>query len=294
MAERTIVGVDFSGAVEKGNRSNTWKTEAQLYGYTLEIEDCRPIQRASLTEFLENLQDDDSVVAMDFPFSVPRKFAEELLPTSGKMPDVWRTVAEDIKEYHLFKKLRDSFVERHGEIIRCGDANYGGPFSPLKTEGSPVMLPMTFYGMKMLHQLWQSEKGFRVPPLPIVYRNGAYRNGPTLLETMPGVLLRSFGLPARNYKTKNKTNQGHPEKVREKILVGLERKCGPTLQIREKERKECIDGKNGDCLDSLVAAIGAAMWVLNKSQFLTPRESVPHSEEMDNAQLEGWIYAPKK
>ena len=289
MAEQTIVGVDFSGAVEKGNRSNTWITEAQLHGGTLEIEDCRPIQRTALTEFLEDLQDGDSVVAMDFPFSVPRKFAEELLPTSNKMPDVWRTVAEDVKEYHLFKKLRDSFVEQHGEMIRRGDANYGGPFSPLKTEGSPVMLPMTFYGMKMLHQLWQSEKGFRVPPLPIVNRRG-----PTLLETMPGVLLRSFGLPARNYKTKNKTNQGRPEDVREKIISGLEQKCDQTLQIHDKERSKCIDGVNGDCLDSLVAAIGAAMWALNKSQFLTPQESIPQSEELDYAQLEGWIYAPKK
>ena len=287
MAERTIVGVDFSGAEEKGKRSNTWITEAQLKGDTLEIECCRPIQRAALTEFLENLQDGESVVAMDFPFSVPGKFAEELLSTSSKMPDVWLTVAEDIKEYHLFKKLRDSFVEQHGEMIRRGDANYGGPFSPLKTEGSPVMLPMTFYGMKMLHQLWQSEKGFRVPPLPI-----ANRHGPTLLETMPGVLLRSFGLPARNYKTKNKTNEGHPENNREIILAGLEQKFSQILHINPRERKKCWD--NADCLDSFVAAIGAAMWAMNQSQFLIPRESIPHSEELDFAQLEGWIYAPQK
>ena len=172
---------------------------------------------------------------MDFPFSVPRKFAEELLPTPGKMPAVWRTVAEDIKEYHIFKKLRDSFVEQHGEMIRRGDANYGGPFSPLKTEGSPVMLPMTFYGMKMLHQLWQSEKGFRVPPLPIVNRHG-----PTLLETMPGVLLRGFGLPARNYKTKNKTNEGHPENNREIILAGLEQKFGQFLHISIPESGKSV------------------------------------------------------
>ena len=287
MAERTIVGVDFSGAQEKGNQSNTWITEARLHGDTLEIEDCRPIQRAALIEFLENLQEGDSVVAMDFPFAVPRKFAEELLPTAGEMPDVWRTVAENIKEYHPFKKLRDRFVERHGEMIRRGDANYGGPFSPLKTEGSPVMLPMTFYGMKMLHQLWQSEKGFRVPPL-----STANRHGPTLLETMPGVLLRSFGLPARNYKTKNKTNEGHPENNREIILSGLEQKFGQLLHINGKERKKCWD--NADCLDSLVAAIGAAMWAMNQSQFLIPHESIPHSEELDFAMIEGWIYAPKK
>ena len=284
MAERTIVGVDFSGA--QGDNA-TWITKAVLQGETLEIKDCDRIKRRILTEYLESLMDDaDAIVAMDFPFSVPQKFAEVLVHNPSTMPDVWNAVA-NIKEYRQFDELRRKFVKHHGEMTRKGDAHFGGPFSPLKSV-NPDMLPMTFHGMKMLNHLWG--KGFRVPPL----RSDSHRNGPTLLETMPGVLLRCFGLPARNYKTKNKTNQGHPENNREIILVGLEQKFGQFLHInpRDRERKKCWN--NADCLDSFVAAIGAALWAMNQSHFLIPRESIPQSEELDYAQLEGWIYAPKK
>ena len=281
MAGQTIWGVDYSGA--KANNA-TWLTKAVLHGTTLKIKGCDRIKRKELTDSLETLQDDaDAIVAMDFPFSVPQKFAEELVPNPFTMPDVWNAVA-NIKEYCNFDELRRNFVKCHGEMIRKGDAHYGGPFSPLKTV-NPDMLPMTFHGMRMLDHLWKLGKGFRVPPLP------SNLNGPTLLETMPGVLLRSFCLPARNYKTKNQSNERRPEDVREVILNGLNSRSEPTLQIPSQEQKKCIN--NADCLDSLVAAVGAAMWAMNKSQFLTPRESIPPSEELDAAQLEGWIYAPK-
>ena len=281
MTDTTIIGVDYSGA--KADNA-TWKTEAALEGTTLKIKDCSRIKRKDLTEFLERLEGPGTIVAMDFPFSVPRAFAEELLPNPTAMPDVWESVAE-IKEYSQFDELRKNFVEHRGELIRNGDAHFGGPFSPLKLV-NPDMLPMTFHGMQMLHRLWKSQKRFRVPPLP-----EDSRNGPTLLETMPGVLLRSFGLPAKNYKTKNKTNNSRPEDVREKILAGLKERFGQFLQINDAERKKCLN--NADCLDSLVAAIGAAEWIKNKSQFLFPRKSIPPSEELDLARLEGWIYAPK-
>ena len=64
-----------------------------------------------------------------------------------------------------------------------------------------------------------------------------------------------------------------------------------TLQIFNKEQKECID--NADCLDSLVTAISAAIWAMDESPLLLPREFVPHDEELNYAQIEGWIYAPK-
>lgn len=276
----TIVGVDFSGA--KADNA-TWKTEARLQGTTLEITACSRVNRKALTEFLEGVQDSKAVVAMDFPFSVPRAFAEKLSPEAVVMPDLWKAVA-NIENYDEFDEQRCDFVKYHGEMIRNGDANFGGPFSPLKRV-NPDMLPMTFHGMRMLHRLWQSQKGFRVPPLP---QDG--RNGPTLLETMPGVLLRRFGLPATNYKTKNKTNKGRPEDFREKILYGLQKRFGEFLRINDTERKKCRD--NPDCLDSLVAATGASEWAIDKTQFLSPRESVPPSEEFDIAVLEGWIYAP--
>lgn len=230
-----------------------------------------------------------AVAAMDFPFSVPQLFAKKLASDATTMCGVWNAVAKESMQYCKFKKLRDTFVKSNGEAKRRGDGYFGGPISPLKT-GGPNMLPMTFYGMQMLHRLWNSGRCFRVPPLP---ENG--RAGPVLLETMPGVLLRTFGLPAENYKRKNRTNGGCPRKVRREILDGLPSRvkdmAGLSLTITDQHRQNCIE--NDDCLDSLVAAIGAAMWAKCPQEFLHPKDDGAPDGELQVARLEGWIYAPR-
>ena len=283
----TIVGVDFSGR-EKGN--TTQVTMAVLLGDVLQLQPCDPLPKRlpgthnKLIELLEGLRS-DAVVGLDFPFSVPGAFAKELaraaevrLPSA--VPDLWNIVSEIDGGYCSFKKLRDAFVGKFGEIQRRGDQRLHGPISPLKT-GGPNMLPMTFRGMQMLHRLWTSERRFRIPPLP---ETG--RDGPTLLETMPGVLLRHLRLPAANYKRKNKTNCGDPGSVRWEILNGLETGSPIPLQIPDGMREEFIH--NDDKLDSLVAAIAAAMWTQNPDSFRQPQPG-----ELYDARLEGWIYAPK-
>ena len=282
-----IIGVDFSGA--KSDR-NTWVAEGVLDGDTLKLDECAPKTRAELTEFLAGTAE-PMVAAMDFPFSVPQAFAEFWQKESNKkfetMPDLWAAAAG--MDYCDFQKLRDSFVKNHGEMMRCGDTNFGGPISPLKT-GGPNMLPMTFYGMRTLHCLYESvNPRFRVPPLPLP-KHGTDADSRILLEVMPGVLLRAFGLPAENYKTKNKTNGGYPQEVRRKILAGLKEKSGVSLEISDSLSNKCIDSH--DCLDSLGAAVGAALWALDESQFLQPSQAEPPNEELKAACLEGWLYAP--
>ncbi len=291
MAERTILGVDFSGA-EKSNGTSV--TNGVLRDTVLELKSCdhlSPKRDVALNELEQQLCDlpKNSVVAIDFPFSVPRAFAERLVPGASRMTEVWNSVVTpEYSRYSQFDDLRNRFVARHGEVMRRGDANFGGPFSPLHAV-NPSMLQMTYYGMRMLHRLRKA--GFRVPPLP---DDGC--DGPILLETMPGVLLRTFGLPAENYKNPNKTNKGNPKMVRREILDGLEDKSGVTLKNLDDIRKKCLD--NHDRLDSLVASVGGALWAMDKSkdksQFITPRESIPPSEELEAARLEGWIYAPRK
>ena len=292
MAEQTIVGVDFSG---RKKRNTTAVTVAVLRGEVLEIKPYQSLPKTlpethdKLIQSMEAMPP-DAVVALDFPFSVPQAFATELAQKQKKnlpctMPDVWKIVSG--MDCDSFNKLRGSFVERHGDLLRRGDVNVGGAFSPLR-EYPPSMWQMTYYGMKLLHRLWTSDKGcFRVPPLP------AYKcKGPILLETMPGVLLRDFGLPSIRYK-KTYRDQIVARKNRQKIVGGLSdaKVTGISLkgldQIPEKE----LD--NDDWLDSLAAAIGAALWAKDKSQFLHPREDISPKEEIQAAQLEGWIYTPK-
>ena len=286
MTQQMIIGVDFSAAKSK---NGTWITEAVLQGGTLTVKRCyRPSANlakahAALEKMLLALPS-TTVVALDFPFSIPVQFAAQLAPNASNMPDMWRAMSRDVKQYDRFEKASEAFVRFHGEMIRRSDANFGGPFSPVKSI-NPNMRPMTFHGMNLLHRLWTSKKGFHVPPL----RRESHRNGPTLLETMPGVVLRSFGLPSAGYKGRN------DREARKAILDGLIHalKAGTslTLQVHGNERKEYIN--NADCLDSLAAGVSAAMWHVNQSRLLLPRDSVPADEEFKRAQLEGWIYAPQ-
>ena len=131
-----IIGVDFSGR-EKGN--TTWICEATLTADALKIECCyRPSTKREdahdkLKKKLRELNK-PFVAAMDFPFSVPKPFAEFWERERGlkldTMPDLWRAARH--LEYKQFEKLRDSFVQLHGELLRNGDVHFGGPLSPLK------------------------------------------------------------------------------------------------------------------------------------------------------------------
>lgn len=283
MAERTIVGVDFSGA----KNNDPWVTKAVLQEDNLRLESCFPLPREELTERLLALEKNakKTIVGMDFPFGVPKAFAEAEFGFEGTlMPEMWENIARlgDLPKYidEIRPRLRKGGnLQKFNKLLREGDrTNFPEAYSPLNA-AAPEMFPMTFYGMKMLNTLW-TKSACKVPPL-----DNTGRTGPVLLETMPGAILRAFCLPATNYKRKNKTNGGNPEKVRREILDGLEKRSTILSQVPDAIRQECIN--NHDCLDSLVAAIGSAMWAQNPEQFRNPNPN-----ELAAAQLEGWIYAP--
>ena len=250
---------------------------AVLQGQTLDITSCEPISREDLKKRLRRLPA-NAVAGMDFPFGVPHQFALELYRESNSMPHIWR-ICQEI-EYNEFLNRRDGFVAQYGELTRGVDNNLEGPISPLKT-GGPNMLPMTFRGMEMLNDLWHDEHvRFRVPPLP-----EGERNGPTLLETMPGVVLRVFELPYQNYK--GAKSNPDSRKNRDRILAGLRVCSYLTLNVPNDLEGKCVDYHDG--LDSLVAAFCAALWVDQEIPF-----RIPAANWLIAAQLEGWIYAPQR
>ena len=154
--ETSILGVDFSGA--KADK-NTWVTQGILTGGALTISSCESTPRAELVDLLAALPS-GSVAALDFPFSVPRLFAGSWLPEAVSMPQLWEAAAAmDLPEFMV---LRDDFVAEHGEPLRRGDLYFPERYSCLH-KANPNMVPMTFYGMRMLGPLWLA--GCTVPPL---------------------------------------------------------------------------------------------------------------------------------
>ena len=281
-----IVGVDFSGA--KADNA-TWVTQGPLEGQSLRILSSQSMPRAELADLLASLPT-ETVAALDFPYSVPQQFAEFWVPQATEMPIMWQTAAG--MEYQEFLALRDEFCSQQGEPLRRGDLYFPECYSCLH-KFNPNMVPMTFRGMQMLDRLWR--EGCRVPPL-----DDSGRTGPVLLESMPGAVINSFGLPHKGYK-----NGVRRHELRQQILAGLSTRSGVVLENLDEFREQYLESH--DCLDSLVAAVAAALWTRDESTFHRPgdtdvaspvplrRQASPQvmaMPELDAARLEGWLYAP--
>ena len=275
----TIIGVDFSGAKAE---NKTWIAQGVLTeDGALRLNGAHSITRAVLCELLAIIPP-PAVVGMDFPFGVPKCFAEAEFGFKGtQMPEMWEVIAKipDLPAYiqAIRPRLRPGGdLSRFNKCLRQGDKKHfkGVAFSPLNP-ALPEMFPMTFYGMKMLHTLWV-QSDCRVPPL-----DDAGRKGVVLMELMPGAYLKAVGLPSIGYK-------GTSERARQKragILSGLPKAAGISLSYSDMVHQSCID--NDDCLDAVVAAVCTAAWVQYPERFCHPDD-----DYLPAAQQEGWIYAP--
>ena len=272
----TIIGVDFSGARAD---TNTWVARGWLDGNkTLTLNSVQRIRRAELGGLFPVIPT-PAVAALDFPFGVPRQFAERLgaFSSHAAMPDLWDVVT--VMGIDDFIAQRNQFVAEHGEPKRAGDLKYHREsYSPLHSV-NPNMLPMTYHGIRLLHR-WHMEQPRRwyVPPLR---PGGAPSETVTLLELMPGAFLKSVGLPYKGYKNGQRAMQ-----LRDEILGSLAANSGVCIANLSDVQDDCRG--NHDCLDAVAAAVGAAEWALDCSRFRHPTD-----DELADAQLEGWIYVPE-
>ena len=185
----TIIGVDFSGA-QADNK--TWIARGHLTadgkGALRLDETPHPIRREELYQLLISVEP-PAVVAMDFPFGVPNKFATHLSLSlgymRGDMRNLWATVAA--MSFSDFERKRDEFVVASGELRRVWDRiHYPESISPLH-KGGPSMIQMTYHGISLLQRLHQNPcNRWQVPPLCPDEPN---RDAVTLLEVMPGAAL---------------------------------------------------------------------------------------------------------
>lgn len=276
----TIIGIDYSGA--KHDRS-TWVTHGRLTrGGALVFEDANMIRRKDVINLLTAVST-PTIAAIDFPFCVPQEFGEFLNTGSDMktMPDVWRII--DGMSLEDFYAARDAFVKHFSiEPKRAGDAaHFKESFSPLH-KVNPNMVPMTYWGIRMLYSLHSKDPSrWVVPPMEAP---GNKAGTVTLLETMPGAFLRTIGSIYKGYK-KPKSALLRDER-RNTILDDLQQNAGVALPNLSELREECV--RNDDCLDSVVAAVAAARWEQNADKFRHPNR-----DELPAAKLEGWIYVPK-
>jgi hypothetical protein len=237
-----------------------------------------------LEQRLEKLLSDNAIIALDFPFGVPKAFADTgFCPNAAKMSDLWKaahskSVNGDLTKYlntknGLHKKLRKGGdLHKYTKLKRETDKNITESYSPLNTV-KPNMLPMTFYGMQLLYRL-KDAPGFCVHPAP-----DNRRSGPLLMEVMPGAALNAFKLPFKTYKRDINALQ-----ERRKILSLLAAHSGVMLPNLRHFRDHCLF--SDDALDSVVAAVVAAKWARG-DEFQHPNTNQSHV-----ARLEGGICVP--
>ena len=279
----TIIGVDFSG--HRDDR-NTWMASGKLSGEgALALDSVQPVRRDDLYHTLTNVPT-PAVAALDFPFGVPRAFAEFLSQKrpSRDMADIWQLVSgltgvEFVDRRDEFVNQRPGLPLSEREPKRAGDLAYHREsYSPLHTV-NPNMLPMTYEGIRMLHRWHEEWRGrWHVPPLQ---PTGPPSQRVTLLELMPGAFLKSIALPYKGYKKGRAALER-----RDQILSGLPEASEVRLPNLDRVRTACR--ANDDCLDAVVAAVGAAAWARDSSRF-----HHPNHDELADAALEGWIYVPR-
>ena len=286
-----ISGVDFSGAKTD---DRTWVSTGRLETNVLTLDDCRPVGRDDLSQMLLAMPE-GSVAALDFPFAVPEHFAKFWLPDGDTMPDLWDQAAS--MDLAQFLDLRDRYVAEWGEPKRRCDLRFPECYSCLH-KANPNMVPMTFYGMRMLGPLWRS--GCSVPPIEdratedratedratapkknIDQTKPHHRNKALLLEAMPGAALKAMKLPHKGYK-----NGANALKLRDEILSGLESSSG--IKIKNLSHYRILCQGSHDALDSVVAAVIASLWVNDPNVFWRPDLDGPDGVAL----LEGWLYAP--
>ena len=257
-----IMGVDFSGAKQD---KDTWMASGVLRPDGLQVNDIRSVPRAELLKLLQDAPE-GTVASMDFPFSVPRPFAEVLAGAPRHMADVWASVAEMSMEE--FIALRDDFVVEHGELRRDCDLSHGEAFSVLH-KTNPNMLPMTLRGMQLLHRL-------QGPDIRILCQDQPGPARLTVLECMPGATLKGLRLPYKAYK-----NGRRRDELRRRILDGLASAAPVPLANAEEVGEQCLAVH--DAMDAVVAA-------LNSAVYMTCPEAVSTPPDGDIYRLEGWIY----
>ncbi len=265
MADRTIWGVDFSGA--KDDR-NTWVAQGVLTeGGLLRIDRVLPMRREDLFHWLTTVTP-PAVAAIDFPFGLPEQVVKGIHGDAIDMSHVWCKVSG--MNLECLKSVGKN-------LKRSSDDRFPGSLAPLNIR----MASMTYSGMNMLHKLHTDHPGrWYVPPLELI---GEESDKVTLLEVMPGAVLERVGFQrvvAKGYK-----NAKDAFANRDLIISELADKAD--LEF-ENFSAVCLGCRaNDDCLDSVIALVAAALWTRCRSQFDCP------DDNNELAKLEGWIYAPK-
>ncbi len=245
MRRSRLVGVDFSGARDAGDR--IWLAVATRDGGRVALDSCRPARTlagggkdrdaalAALAEFLS--RERRAVAGLDFPFGLPAGLVAE-----ARWEDFLRAFPERYPDAESFRAA----CMRGGagrELRRRTDDTARVPFSAYNLR----LYRQTYFGIaKVLRPLVESDAA-RVAPMQ------APASGKVLLaEICPASLLKGLNL-CRPYKGR----AGRLQENRNRIVTALI-DSGLLVEPAKPLRETMVENRGGDALDAVLAAIAAA------------------------------------
>jgi len=257
--ERTIWGVDFSGAKLAGEK--IWRAQARLQGDELlveqllradELPDSALERDLALTALVRVLGEDANAVAgLDFPFSLAREVLGE-------------TSYADFLTQSADYVDADAFKEAYSDARRRTDIEGKTPFSPLNHR----LYRQTFYGIRdVLRPL--VAQGARVLPMMNTAPDALW-----LLEICPASTLKLEKLYL-SYKGKSDVQREN----RATILREIQTRFG--VRTDEAMDARMIADTEGDALDAVLAALGTSRGLRNL-------ESLKARDALD--EVEGRVY----
>lgn len=268
---RSVHGIDFSGAADAGKK--IWVATGVFDGKTLQIEECRraealPASARKRDQCITALGDfitgeSQGIFGFDFPFGLPL----DVIKKEG-----WNSWEDFIlgfpQRYDGPMELRRICSAATGgrELKRVTDIESRAPFSPYNLR----VYRQTYYGIRdVLHPLVRGNLACVLP------MQDMRANKPWILEVCPSSTLKREEL-YRSYKGRTPMHRAS----REHVLENLE--LEGTLSVPRRIRTEIIDDREGDALDSIIAAFAT---------FRAIREPASLFHEADGIYaLEGYIY----
>ena len=265
---RQIYGIDFSGAKNAGKK--IWIASGVMDGDALRIEDCRraeglPGWRRDRDQCLSALRDfiasqGACAIGLDFPFGLPRDLVKEY--------DCWEDFVLSFLDCYSSPEAFRRVCHKAGggrELKRVTDQESQTPFSPYNLR----LYRQTYFGIRdVLYPLVRDQLA-RVLPMQSVLPDK-----PWMLEICPASTLKQKAL-YQPYKGRGEEHR----QAREHILREIEEKA---LSIPAELRAEIVDNREGDALDSVIAAF-ATFRALHDPAGLVP-------EGNDAYKLEGYVY----
>lgn len=245
MKRTPILGIDFSGSANPGR--NIWIARgAVTSSREIRVEETECARTRFGSSGIESLYEalinylqsqDDAVIGLDFPFSLPKSIIEE---------DEWISFLEAFQNRFQDDDIGSypAKLDLDGHPKREDDVRYGGQ-SPF----SPQIRYMVFYGLRDF--LWPLVSTYDVNVIPMYSR---YEHRPALIEVYPAATFGRYRLYRTGYK-------GSGKKAKERRLCNFEGLKSIDRVDIDTSMKDSIEGSD-NALDSVCAAVATGTAVL--------------------------------